>query len=113
MNTSLRSFFSREINTMICNVKLSTGYYAQFVTTSNFIYLYYGIVHNRHLSKREYILMQTTLMSITGSFFIWDYFLTVPTDDTEFVMTEEYMEIFGGRILLKTENYELVFEGIW
>jgi hypothetical protein len=41
--------------------------------------------------------MQAILMSMTASFFIWDYFLTVPTDDTEFVMTEEYMEIFGGQ----------------
>jgi hypothetical protein len=49
--------------------------------------------------------MQTTLMSITASFFIWDYFLTVPNDDTEFVMTVEYMEIFGGQNF--TKNGEL------
>jgi hypothetical protein len=55
--------------------------------------------------------MQTALMSITASFFIWDYFLTVPTDETEFVMTEEYMEIFGGRNSTNKEELRTCIRG--
>jgi hypothetical protein len=49
--------------------------------------------------------MQAALMFITASFFIWDYFLTVPNNDTEFVMTEIYKVIFGGQNF--TNNGEL------
>jgi hypothetical protein len=55
--------------------------------------------------------MQTTLMSITGSFFIWDYFLTVPNDDNEVVMTEEYKEIFGGQNFTKKEQLRTCIRG--
>jgi hypothetical protein len=40
--------------------------------------------------------MLSTLLSILALFFIWNYFLIVPTDDNEFVMTQDYIEIFGG-----------------
>jgi uncharacterized membrane-anchored protein len=96
MNTSIRSVFQREINTVICNVFFAILYYAQFVTTINFIYRYLGIVHNRKLSGKEYIGMLSTLLSILVLFFIWNYCMTVPTNDNEFLRTQEYVEIFGG-----------------
>jgi hypothetical protein len=37
-----------------------------------------------------------SLLSILVFFFILNYFLTVPTDDNELVMTQEYIDIFGG-----------------
>jgi hypothetical protein len=40
--------------------------------------------------------MLTALMSILVVFYVWDYVLGVPTDDNEFVMTQEFIEIFGG-----------------
>jgi hypothetical protein len=96
MNTSLRLIFQREINTIICNVFFTIVYYAQFITTINFIIRYLGIVHNRKLSGREYMGMLSSLLSILVLIFSWDYFLTVPTDGNEFVMAYEYIEIFGG-----------------
>jgi hypothetical protein len=56
-------------------------------------------------------MMQTTLLSISASFFIWDYFSTVPTDDTEFVMTEEYVEIFGGQNFTKKQELRTCIRG--
>jgi hypothetical protein len=50
-------------------------------------------------------------MSITASFFIWDYFLTVPTDNTEFVMIEEYMEMFGGQNFTNKEKLRTCIRG--
>jgi hypothetical protein len=72
-------------------------YYAQFVTTINFIYRYFGVVHLRPLTGREYCGMLATLMTILASIFVWNYILTVRTDETEFVMTEEYIHVFGGQ----------------
>jgi hypothetical protein len=40
--------------------------------------------------------MLSTLLSILVFFFIWNYFLIVPTDDNELIMTQEYIKIFGG-----------------
>jgi hypothetical protein len=40
--------------------------------------------------------MLATIMVFVASFHIWDYFMTIPIDATEFVMTNEYIEIFGG-----------------
>jgi hypothetical protein len=71
-------------------------YYAQFVTTINFAYRYIGVVWERPLSGREYMGMLASLLAITTAFFIWDYILIVPTDNNEFLMTEEFMLIFGG-----------------
>jgi hypothetical protein len=55
--------------------------------------------------------MQAALMFITASFFIWDYFFTVPTDDTEFVMTKEYMEMFGGQNFTTKEELRTCIRG--
>jgi hypothetical protein len=55
--------------------------------------------------------MQAALMFITASFFIWDYFLTVPTGDTEFVMTKEYMEMFGGQNFTNKEELRTCIRG--
>jgi hypothetical protein len=41
--------------------------------------------------------MLSTLLSILVVFFFWDYILTIPTDDNEFVMTQEYSDIFGAK----------------
>jgi hypothetical protein len=56
--------------------------------------------------------MLGTLMSIVALFFLWDYFLTVPTDDTEFVMTQKYIEIFGEPNFTNKEELR-VFAEIW
>jgi uncharacterized membrane-anchored protein len=105
MNTNLRSFFSKEANTVICNVFIALVYYAQFTTTINFIYRYIGVVWERPLSGREYCGMLATLMAILVAFFTLDYFLTVPTNATEFVLSDEYIRIFGGPNA--TNRYEL------
>jgi hypothetical protein len=97
MNTSLRSLLSREANIVFCNVFDTILYYSQFVTSINFVYRYFGVVHNRPLTGREYCGMLATLMMILASIFVWDYVLNVRTDETEFVMTEEYSHIFGGQ----------------
>jgi hypothetical protein len=55
--------------------------------------------------------MQTKLMAITASFFVWNYFLTVPTDEAEFVMTERYMEIFGGKNFTNNEELRTCIRG--
>jgi hypothetical protein len=104
MNSDLRLLFSREIGTAICNTFATLVYYAQYVTTINFIYRYFGVAWHRPLSRRDYLAMLTILGSIIVAFHVWDYFLTVPTDATELVMTEEYIEIFGGpNVITKTE----------
>jgi hypothetical protein len=111
MNTSLRSVFSREANAMICNAFVAIVYYAQFVMTINFIYRYIGIVHNRKLSGRESIAMLATLLSILGLFFIWNYLLTVPTENNELVMTERYVVIFGGSNATQTKELRTCIRG--
>jgi hypothetical protein len=40
--------------------------------------------------------MLSSLLSILVLFYVWDYILAVPTDVNEFVMTQEYIQIFGG-----------------
>jgi hypothetical protein len=107
MNTSLRSFFSKEANAVICNVYVALIYYAQFTTTINFIYRYIGVVWERPLSGREYLGMLATLMAILVAFFTVDYLLTVPTNENEFVLTEEYMRTFGGPNATNSSRYEL------
>jgi hypothetical protein len=97
MNTSLRSLLSRELNAAICNLFITMLYYAQFVSTVNFIYRYLGIVRNCQLNGKGYVGMLATLMAILSAFFIWDYLLTVPNDVSEFVMTDKYIGIFGDR----------------
>jgi hypothetical protein len=47
--------------------------------------------------------MLSSLLSILVLFYIWDYYLNVKTDDNEFIMTQEYIDIFGGPNANNTE----------
>jgi hypothetical protein len=67
------------------------------VTTINFVYRYTLIVRNRTLSGLQYIGLLATMLLSVAALMIYNRFLTVPTDTTEFVMTDEYIEIFGGQ----------------
>jgi hypothetical protein len=96
MNTNLQSFLSRRGNAAICNVYFTAVYYGQFVTTINFIYRYIGVVCERPLSGRQYFGMLASLMAILVLFFIWDYILVLPTSENEYIMTDEFMMLFGG-----------------
>jgi hypothetical protein len=96
MNTSLRSYFSRKGNTAVCYAFLTVLYYGQFVTTINFIYRYIGVLWERPLSGRQYFGMLASLMAIVTSVFFWGYILGTPTVETEFLMTDEFMMLFGG-----------------
>jgi hypothetical protein len=95
MNSSLRSF-SLGVNSVICHFFIALIYYAQFIATINFLYRYIGVVCNRSLGRREYMGMLAALMLILAGFYIWEYFLSAPTESNEFVMTKEYIEVFGG-----------------
>lgn len=96
MNTKLRTYLSKQANTAVCNVWFTLIYYSQFVTTINFIYRYIGVVWERPLGVRKYLGMLASLMLVLAIFFIWDFVLTVPTDAAEYVMSENYVKIFGG-----------------
>jgi hypothetical protein len=111
MNTSLRSLLSRNANTLVCNALNIVAFYALFVTTINFIYRYFGIVRNRKLSGKEYILMLAMLLSILILIFTWDYFLIRTNDETEFVMTDEYIDIFGGPNVTNKEELRMCIRG--
>jgi hypothetical protein len=104
MNTRFRSMLSREANIVFCNVFFTIAYYAQFVTTINFIYRYFGVVHLRQLTLREYCGMLTTLMTILAAIFFWDFVILDRTYETEFVITEEFIEIFGGLNVTNKED---------
>jgi hypothetical protein len=47
--------------------------------------------------------MLSTLLSILVLFFILNYFMTVPTGDNEFLMTQEYIGLFGGSNATNTD----------
>jgi hypothetical protein len=95
MNSGLRSF-SLPVNSVICHVFVVLVFYAQFVTSVNFIYRYIGVVYRRPMRGRDYVGMLALLTSILAGFYIWEYFLSAPTESNQFVMTEEYIEVFGG-----------------
>jgi hypothetical protein len=107
INTSLRDYFSSGVSTGVCNVFMVLLYYAQFVTTVNFLFRYVGVVHGRPVSAREYGGMLSILLLILTAFFTWDVFLTVPVEGTETVMTDEYVEKFGGGGPNGTDRAEL------
>jgi hypothetical protein len=99
------------MRTVICNVFITIIYYSQYVTTVNFIYRYAGVVHDRPLSARKYFVILAILISILATFFACDYFITLPTEDTELVMTAEYIEIFGGPNATNKEELRTCIRG--
>jgi hypothetical protein len=107
INTNLRDYMSSEVSSAVCNSFFVLLYYAQFVTTVNFFVRYFGVVHSRPLCAREYGGLLSVLLLILAAFFTWDFFLTVPVEGTETVMTDDYVEIFGGGGPNGTDRAEL------